>query len=106
MARGRSFDTPTGVHFDAAGVVLDDLERTVLYAVAEHQLLRSPCATLRGGEGLCGVVERLVRLGFIDATKLGWSDGTLTVCGRLTDEGNRFLTGAPLSASDTWSTSR
>jgi hypothetical protein len=106
VARGRCFDTPTGVHFDAAGVVLDELERTVLYAVAEHQLLRSPCATLRGGEGLCGIVERLVRLGFIDATKLGWSDGTLTVCGRLTEEGKRFLTGSPLSTDDVWLHSR
>lgn len=106
MARGKRFDTPTGVHFDAAGVALDDLERTVLYAVAEHDLLRSPCAILHGGEGLCGVVERLVRLGFIDATGLGWSDRTLTVRGRLTPEGERFLTRAPLAGPDAWVTWR
>jgi hypothetical protein len=90
------YTTPTGVHFDASNVRLNAHERDVLYAVAEHTLLVRPCAEVRGDRRLREAAERLVRMGFIEATSIGWGQGVLSVCGRLTREGEQYLTRAPL----------
>jgi hypothetical protein len=89
-------NTPTGVHFDCTAVRLNPVERDLLYAIAEHHLLRTPCARVEGNDSLIAVADRLVRRGFVRATRLDWSDGALTVCGRVTEDGQRFLTRAPL----------
>ena len=89
------FTTPTGVHFDATNVRLNAHERDVLYAVAEQALLHRAFAELRGDARLGDAADRLIRMGFIDATH-HWADGVLTLSGRLTREGEQYLTRAPL----------
>lgn len=95
VMRGEMFTTPTGVHFDATNVRLDAHERDVLYAVAEQALLHRASAELRGDQRLRDAADRLIRRGFIQATHQ-WADGVLTVCGRLTREGEQYLTRSPL----------
>lgn len=96
MSGREMFTTPTGVHFDVTNVRLNAHERDVLYAVAEHTLLSRPCAEVRGDRALCAATDRLVRMGFMEVTSVGWADGVLSVCGRLTREGEQYLTRAPL----------
>lgn len=86
------------LYFDATQVTLTTVERDVLYAVAEHQLLGSATAELRGSSDLEDIVVRLERIGFIHVLDRGREDGVLRLRARLTPAGENFLVRTPLAS--------
>ena len=86
------------LYFDATQVTLTSVERDVLYAVAEHHLLGSAAAEIRGPSDMQEIVVRLERIGFIHVLDLGWEDGVLRLRARLTPAGEGFLVRTPLGS--------
>lgn len=87
------------LYFDATQVTLTAVERDVLYAVAEHHLLGSSAAELRGPSELREIAGRLERIGFIHVLELDWGDGVLRLQARLTPAGESFLVRTPLTST-------
>jgi hypothetical protein len=86
------------LYLDATQVTLTALERDVLYAVAEHQLLASGVATLAGDAAALEAARRLERIGFIVASECSLEGGELRLRATLTPAGEGFLVRRPLGS--------